>query len=63
MWNLNYANRKCNEFEKQREHLQHLERITNIRCAIDKKEPKKPTFLFHKANRVTPEQRNIFNLI
>ncbi len=56
MWHCNYSNRKCNEFEKQREHLQHLERITNAKSVVDKKEPKKPTFLFSKSNRITPEQ-------
>lgn len=60
MWNLNYANRKCNEYEKQREHLQHLERLTNIKCSIDLKKPKKPTFLLNKQNRLTPEQCNYF---
>jgi len=56
MWHLNYANRKCNEFEKQREHMQHLERITNAKSAVDKKEPKKPSFLFRKGNKITREQ-------
>jgi len=59
MWNFNYSNRKCNEFEKQREHLQHLERVTNIKTAIDKKQPKKPSFLFNKENKISKEQSKI----
>lgn len=62
MWHLNYANRKCNEFEKQREHLQHLERITNVKSAVDKKQPKKPTFLLSKSNKITPEQSKLKKL-
>lgn len=61
MWNLNYANRKCNEQEKEREHFQHLERITNIKGSLDIKKPKKPSFLIYKTNKNTNElSKNLF---
>lgn len=60
MWNLNYANRKCNEYEMQRVHMQHLERITNVKSSVDKTEPKKPTFLLYKSNRLPPEHRKFY---
>jgi hypothetical protein len=60
MWNLNYCNRKCNEYERYRDHIQHLERLTKIKCSLDQKQPKKPYFLFNKKNKITSEERKYF---
>ena len=60
MWNTQYANRKCQDFEKIREHKMHLERLVTIKRVIDIKEPNKPGFLVHKAkNEKMTEENNM----
>jgi hypothetical protein len=56
MWNLSYGNRKCNEYERIREHRMHLERIVTVKPSIDYKEPKKPTFLAERAKKEKMEE-------
>jgi hypothetical protein len=56
MWGLSYANRKCNEYERIREHRMHLERLITIRPSIDDREPKKPRFLVERAKKEKMEE-------
>lgn len=58
MWSLVYSNRKCNEYERTREHVQHLQRLVNMRPVIDVKKPKKPKFLFERAKKEQMEAEN-----
>lgn len=51
MWNLVYANRTCNKWNKFREHKEHIERLANTRHIIDDSEPKKPKFFDIRAKK------------
>ena len=56
MWNLSYANKKCNEFERMREHRTHLERIVTSKHNINTTEPKRPQFLTTRLKKEAIEQ-------
>lgn len=58
MWRTQYANRKCNEYEKIREHKMMLERLVTAKSVINIKEPNKPNFLVHKAKKEQIEMEN-----
>lgn len=56
---MNYSNRLCNEYNRIREHKNHLERIVTIKPVIDIKEPSKPSFLIFKAKKEKMEQEKM----
>lgn len=50
------SNRKCNEHERIYQHKSHLERIVNSKSALDRQEPKKPSFLFRNCKKAQEEK-------
>lgn len=45
MWNYEYTNEQCNDFERFRVHQEHLERLALIKPKIDNKAPNRPKFI------------------
>ena len=48
MWNIIYSNSNCNNWNRLKEHIGHLERLTNVKKSIDTKIPNQPKFLKEK---------------
>ena len=51
MWNMVFANKTCNEFNRFKEHRDFLEKLSQTRHAIDTKAPVKPKFFANGAKK------------
>lgn len=60
MWNITISNKKCNEFDKIRDHRLHLERLITSKARLDQTTPNKPSFLMYKAKKLKMEEGIFF---
>ena len=51
MWNMVFANKTCNEFNRFKEHRDFLEKLSQTRHAIDTSAPIKPKFFANGAKK------------